>query len=202
LAQRGRFFVFPEFTLLYGVLGAPSPQPLLWFHPGLTYPHGGDPALERRVVESLDANKVDTVVIQQRSWFGTEKILTDFPKLQHWLDSQFEQAGSIGMFELYERKAAQDTGAHDNFFALGGDSFKAMRVTICAARIFAVDLVVAQVFADPTVAQLAEGVAGSIAPARLTQFEAVVNEHGEPSMLLASALTTTNWSRAACPSLG
>jgi hypothetical protein len=104
LAGRGRFFSFPELTLLYGVLGVPSPQPLLWFHPGLTYLRGGDPALDRRIVGSLDAHGVDTVVIQRRSWFGTKAILADFPRLQDWLDSQFDHVGSIGMFDIYERR--------------------------------------------------------------------------------------------------
>jgi hypothetical protein len=105
LERRGAFFVFPEFTILYGVLGVSSPQPLLWFHPGLTYPHGGDPALDRRIVVSLQDHGVDTVVIERKSWIGKGEILEDFPKLREWIDSGFQRVGSIGIFDLYERRA-------------------------------------------------------------------------------------------------
>ena len=105
-ATDGAFFVFPDWTFLYAVVGRPSPQPLLWFHPGLTYPPGGDPTLDRWIVAELERHRVSTVVIEDVSWLGTEHRLADFPQLAAWIEHGFRPAGRIGPFRLLERPAS------------------------------------------------------------------------------------------------
>jgi oxalate---CoA ligase len=55
---------------------------------------------------------------------------------------------------------SQQIGSTDNFFALGGDSLRAMQVISRVRSVFAVNLSIATVFAKPTVAELAEEIAG------------------------------------------
>lgn len=96
------FFVFPDWTLLYGLTEQPSPQPLLWFHPGLTYPSGGDPDLDRRIVAELERHGVTAVVLEEASWLGAER-LEDFPHLRRWIGRCFQEEERFGPFRLLVR---------------------------------------------------------------------------------------------------
>ncbi|MEA2563442.1 MAG: hypothetical protein QOH06_4946 [Acidobacteriota bacterium] len=56
-------------------------------------------------------------------------------------------------------------GIHDDFFAMGGHSLLATRVVAQVSRVFGADLPVSAIFQAPTVAQLAERIAGAeVAP--------------------------------------
>lgn len=99
------FFIFPDFTFLYAAAGQPAPQPLLWFHKGLTYPASYDAALDRSIVEALQRSGVKTVVIEQVSFLGTQQRLADFPLLKHYIHGHFRHVGNIGIFELWEHLA-------------------------------------------------------------------------------------------------
>lgn len=99
--RQENFFIFPDFTILYGIIGVPSPQPLLWFHRGLTYPHPNDPALDAWVVSSLDQHHVQIIVIETESWFDTDKRLSDFPQLQAYIKDHFNLDQRIGEFLIY-----------------------------------------------------------------------------------------------------
>lgn len=96
-----RFFVFPERIALYGLLGQRSPQPLLWFHPGLTYDPARTDELDRWIVESLRRHGVERVVVERASWFGADEILADFPRLAALLDERFVPERRIGPFEIW-----------------------------------------------------------------------------------------------------
>jgi hypothetical protein len=96
------FFVWPDHTILYGLCGVPSPQPLLWFHRGLTYPKGGDPRLEARLLRSLERAGVSRIVYETRSWHGTQERLADFPRLKAWIRERFRESESFGGFVLLE----------------------------------------------------------------------------------------------------
>jgi hypothetical protein len=105
LEQRGdRFFVFPDFTILYGLLGQPSPQPLLWFHESVTYPRKGSPYLDRRIVEDLKRNDVKVFVLEQVAWFNTGDRLEAFPVMEEYLRSEFVKLGEIGTFSIHEKR--------------------------------------------------------------------------------------------------
>lgn len=102
LDQRGEnFFVFPDFTLFYGVLDVPSPQPLLWFHNGLTFSNEYDPTLDQWIISDLQKNQVRIIVIEEQSWFHTDKILSHFPMLQGFIAENFVKEQQIGNFIIY-----------------------------------------------------------------------------------------------------
>ncbi len=103
--EKKNFFVFPDFTLLYGILGSPSPQPVLWFHKGLTYPGNYDPSLDEWIVKDLKKNKVEIVVQEDCSWSGNEEMLNSFSLLKKFLKENFEKTSHIGIFSIYKKKA-------------------------------------------------------------------------------------------------
>jgi hypothetical protein len=103
---RGRgdnFLIFPDFTILYGLAGVPSPQPLLWFHEGVTYRKGRTSGLDAWIVRDLERNRVKVVVIEQVAWYNTGERLEDFPKLRDYIYGNFTRLGQIGTFSVYER---------------------------------------------------------------------------------------------------
>lgn len=103
LRQRGApFFVFPDLVVLYGLAGVVPPQPLVWFHPGLTYPTAYDVELDRRIVRELERHGVRYVVIESVSFLGTEKRLSHFPLLREYL-ARFREVARFGIFELREK---------------------------------------------------------------------------------------------------
>ncbi|MBU2692783.1 MAG: hypothetical protein KJ970_17840 [Candidatus Eisenbacteria bacterium] len=99
------FFVWADYTILYGLCDVPSPQPVLWFHWDLTYPRGGDEALESRILRDLARNNVERIVYEAESWHGTEERLEDFPKLRRMMQAQFVEVHRIGPFRILERPA-------------------------------------------------------------------------------------------------
>ncbi len=104
LKERGEnFFVFPDFTILYGLLGVPSPQPLLWFHEGVTYSREANADLDERIVVALKRNRVSIFIREQAAWFDTEERLNDFPELQAFIRTEFQKVGEVGIFTVYER---------------------------------------------------------------------------------------------------
>ena len=101
--RRLNFFEFPDFTILYGLVGVPSPQPLLWFHEGVTYPPGGDRSLDSWIVRDLEKNDVGIVVIEQVAWLKTGERLDAFPELKSYIYGNFVRRGQFGIFAVYER---------------------------------------------------------------------------------------------------
>jgi hypothetical protein len=105
--SRRNFFIFPDFTLFYGLLGRPSPQPLLWFHEGVTYSREDNGPLDARIVAALELNKVTVYIREQSAWFDTGARLDDFPLLRSYLREDFHKVGEIGIFSVYERNPAE-----------------------------------------------------------------------------------------------
>lgn len=102
--QPESFFVFPDYTILYGVTGKTPPQPLLWFHPGLTYSREEAPWLDAYLVRELHKNQVRLVVLERASWQGTERRLSDFPALARFVHGAFVPAREFGNFEVLKRR--------------------------------------------------------------------------------------------------
>jgi hypothetical protein len=101
--QRKNFFVFPDFTIMYGLVAARPPQPLLWFHDGVTYSSENNEDLDKWIVEDLERNNVEIFVIELVSWFNTGERLRHFPRLETYLRTSFRKAGQIGPFSIYYR---------------------------------------------------------------------------------------------------
>ena len=95
------FFVFPDFTILYGIVGAPSPQPMLWFHSGLTYSKTYDPSLDAWIVKELQENQVGIIIIEEQSWFHSERTLGDFPQLSSFINDNFVYLQRFGNFLIF-----------------------------------------------------------------------------------------------------
>jgi hypothetical protein len=106
LDQRAQnFFVFPDTTLLYGLTGRPSPQPLLYFHPGQSFAPSDQPLLDRQIVASLQRNDVTIVVLERASYMGTHRLLSTLPSLRTWIESNFEPAESFGNYRVFEARS-------------------------------------------------------------------------------------------------
>lgn len=95
------FFVFPHFTLLYAMLGVPSPQPVLWFCKGLTYQVLYDADLDKWITGGLNKNKVEIIILDATERFVS---LDDFPELRSYISENFVQTVQIGIFNIYEKR--------------------------------------------------------------------------------------------------
>ncbi len=95
------FFIFPDHTIFYGLVGVPSPQPLLSFRANAGY---YDFQLDEKIVLSLIENNVELIIIEEGSLLGVQAILNDFPFLRVYLDKYFKSTKKIGFFNLYEFK--------------------------------------------------------------------------------------------------
>lgn len=100
---KNNFFIFPDFSIFYGLLNVKSPQPLLWFHKGLTYPHRYDSKLDEWIVNSLKKNNVGIIIIEEKSFFGTELRLKDFPLLREYIEDNFQETKKIGIFKIFAK---------------------------------------------------------------------------------------------------
>jgi 4-amino-4-deoxy-L-arabinose transferase-like glycosyltransferase len=101
--SKKNFFIFPDFTIFYALSDVPSPQPLLYFAPGETYPPGGDSLLDRRVVDGLKENAVEIILLEEKSVTDSEQVLSDFPSLRSFIDENFVKIGKIGIFHIYRK---------------------------------------------------------------------------------------------------
>ena len=100
----GNVFIFPDFTAIYGLTGKHPPQPLLWFHDGLTFAKGGDPELDAWIVGALEKNQVDMIVLEEVSWLGSYITLKRFPLLDKYISTRFQKVGRIGAYQIRTRR--------------------------------------------------------------------------------------------------
>jgi hypothetical protein len=96
------FFIFPDYTIFYAMLDVPSPQPVLWFHRGLTYPSTYNPDLDRWIVDDLKRNKVQIIILEKEGLFSPTRRLSHFPHLSDYINRCFHQKRTIGIFAIYE----------------------------------------------------------------------------------------------------
>jgi hypothetical protein len=99
------FFVFPDATMLYGLAGRPSPQPILYFHPGQSFLVEDEPALDAEIVDSLVKHDVRVVVLERAAFMGTQKLLPSFPRLEAWINENFVPADDFGNYRLLRARS-------------------------------------------------------------------------------------------------
>ncbi len=103
-AQGKPFFVFPDFTMLYGIVGKPNPQPICWFHPGVTYSAKGEPSLDRWIASDLKRNEVEVIVLEKCAWLGLD-MLDRFPLTKNLIQDDFTLVRTIGPWEVLHRRS-------------------------------------------------------------------------------------------------
>jgi len=99
------FWAFPDYTLLHGLFGRPTPQPLLWFHKGLTYPQEYSPLLDKLVLDALVKNSVTLIVMEKHSFLRPDRILADFPVVRAYLAANFAPTHDFGSFVILAKKS-------------------------------------------------------------------------------------------------
>jgi 4-amino-4-deoxy-L-arabinose transferase-like glycosyltransferase len=108
LSARGsNFFVVGDSTMLYGLLGVRSPQPLLYFQPSHSFLEKEIPRLDEMVSASLERNRVG-VVVREKVMFLPEMrdAYTHFPRTWAWFTSNFSHVSDFGNYEIWERRPA------------------------------------------------------------------------------------------------
>ena len=100
--ENSNFFIFPNFTLFYGLLNVPSPQPLLWFHKGLTYHVLYNANLDKWVVDDLKKNMVKIIILEDKPAYNYY-ILNDFPQVKSYINDNFVKTKQLGIFNIYEK---------------------------------------------------------------------------------------------------
>lgn len=80
------------------------------------------------------------------------------------------------LVQSWQEVLGGDIGVHDNFFALGGDSLKATRVTARIVSVLPVELPTALLFRHPTVAALADAVRQTLDPSVIAEIERILDE--------------------------
>jgi acyl-CoA synthetase (AMP-forming)/AMP-acid ligase II len=80
------------------------------------------------------------------------------------------------LVQSWQEVLGGEIGVHDNFFALGGDSLKATRVTARIVSVLPVELPTALLFRHPTVATLADAVRQTLDPSVIAEIERILDE--------------------------
>jgi 4-amino-4-deoxy-L-arabinose transferase-like glycosyltransferase len=99
------FFVFPDSTLLYGLHKRISPQPFLYFIKGHTFREEDIPAVDASIVESLKKNKITVIVLEKTTWSQNHKLLKELPKLQTWINDEFQKEREFGIYEIWRLRS-------------------------------------------------------------------------------------------------
>lgn len=103
-AEKKNIFIFPDFTIFYALLNVPSPQPILWFHRGQTYPEAYDQNLDNWIVDDLIKNRVELVVLEEKYLFSQYLSLDDFPRLKTFIQKNFVKTHQIGIFNIFKKR--------------------------------------------------------------------------------------------------
>jgi hypothetical protein len=99
----GNFYVFPDSTLLYGLHHRVSPQPWVYFMPDQSFLKSDIAHVDETILKSLQKNNVTIVVLEKRSWALTRRYLDQMPKLQGWIDENFQKTTEFGLYEIWTR---------------------------------------------------------------------------------------------------
>jgi len=100
----GNFFVAGDATILYGLLRKPSPPPLLFFAPNHSQTASDIPRLDDKIMRSIEAHNIQTVVKEQFTFMGTQPVYSVFPQTWSFLTTKFEPVRQFGIFEVWERR--------------------------------------------------------------------------------------------------
>lgn len=103
-AKRRNFFVMGDSTLFYGLLGVPSPQPLLYYQSGHSFLAEDVPHLDQWILSSLKRNDVGVVVGEKLTFDGDGMArYRQFPRVWGWFQAGFRHTADFGNYEIWER---------------------------------------------------------------------------------------------------
>jgi hypothetical protein len=101
--QRANFFLIGDSSIIYGLTGRPSVNPVLWFHPGLTMPYVNNEAFskyEYKLVQNLKKYRAKFLVVEgEMTWFNLS--LADFKILPSLLEKESAENKKFGSFVIY-----------------------------------------------------------------------------------------------------
>lgn len=97
--QARPFFIYPNFLVLYGILGQPAPEPFVWFNPRIAFRKGTED--EPRLCGALEKNGVKTIVITVED---QARALAEVPCLRGLLAASFRPDGQFGVMHAYRRR--------------------------------------------------------------------------------------------------
>lgn len=106
--KKTNFFVMGDALLLYGLLGAKPPQPLLYFQHSHSFLERHIPVLDPLITAELERNGVGVVVREKFMFTDTDEgsnVYSFFPLLQAWFKANFTLAEEHGNYEIWERNA-------------------------------------------------------------------------------------------------
>ncbi len=99
------FFVMGDSTILYGLLGARSPQPLLYFQSSHSFLEREIPRLDAEVAASLESNRVGVVVREKTSFLReVHDAYPQFSLTWRWFTANFDHVADFGNYEVWERR--------------------------------------------------------------------------------------------------
>ena len=98
--QKENFFLLGDTAILYGLTNKPSINPILWFHPGLTYYASGDNfrLYEDKLMDNIKKYNVGLIVIEDFIWFGGT--IDSFPKLKYLVNTKGSLYKVFGGFKV------------------------------------------------------------------------------------------------------
>jgi hypothetical protein len=105
-ARRSNFFVMGDSSILYGLLGVRSPQPLLYFMPGHSFLEKQIPRLDQAIVASLERNRI-SLVVREKVMAEGMKVRNPyalFPRTWAWFTDNFDHVADFGDYEIWERR--------------------------------------------------------------------------------------------------
>jgi hypothetical protein len=114
-SQKANFFLLGDSSIIYGLTGRPSVNPVLWFHPGYTMPllDSDDFYLyEERLLENIQKYKVKYLVLERSSTFF-DVSLNSFKKLASLIIENSAENREFGKFKILRvdrRKGVRQAG--------------------------------------------------------------------------------------------
>jgi hypothetical protein len=98
-------------SILYGILGVRSPQPLLYFLPSHSFLEKEIPRLDEMVSASLERSGIGVVVREKVTYLPeVHDAYPRFPRTWAWFTSNFDHVSDFGNYEIWERQSYRSPG--------------------------------------------------------------------------------------------
>ncbi len=106
--HEGNFFVYKNSTFLYGLLGVPSPQPVLWFAEGLDDNEDLRSELDVKIVAGLTENNVKFIVIDSAAEGDALLELAGYPLTKTFIEKWYVNEDQFGIYQIFKRRMREN----------------------------------------------------------------------------------------------